>query len=179
MVRKLSGIEVADAASGFRAYSRDAALRLNVVSDFSYTIETIIQAANEGLKVVSVPVRTNVVLRKSRLFRGIPNYIRRQVETLVRVYAMYQPLRVFVWLGAVFALIGLAAEARFLYYYLSHQGSGHIQSVIIGGVFLVIGFFCILAGIIADLIASNRKLLEEALYRVRRLEGERSHNGRR
>ncbi len=170
VVRKLSGIEVADAASGFRAYSRDAALRLNVVSEFSYTIETIIQAANEGLKVVSVPVRTNVVLRKSRLFRGIPNYIRRQVETLVRVYAMYQPLRVFVWLGAVFALIGLAAEARFLYYFLAHQGSGHIQSVIIGGVFLVIGFFCILAGIIADLIASNRKLLEEALYRVRRLE---------
>jgi hypothetical protein len=86
---------------------------------------------------------------------------------------MYQPRRVFEWLGAVFALIGLAAEARFLYYFLSHRGSGHIQSVIIGGVFLMIGFFCILAGIIADLIASNRKLLEEALYRVRRLEGGR------
>ncbi len=176
VVRRLSGLEVADAASGFRAYSREAALRLNVVSDFSYTLETILQAANEGLKVVSVPVRTNPVLRRSRLFRGILVYVRRQVETLVRVYAMYQPLRLFLWLGSLFALVGFAFEARFLYYFLAGRGGGHIQSVIIGGVLLVMGFFCMLGGIIADLIASNRKLLEDVLYRVRRQEAERDQD---
>jgi glycosyltransferase involved in cell wall biosynthesis len=180
VVRRLSGAQIADAASGFRAYSREAGLRLSVVSDFSYTLETIIQAVNEGLKVVSVPVRTNPVLRKSRLFRSIPSYLRRQVETLVRVYAMYQPLRVFLWLGGVFAVMGLAVEIRFLYYFVAGRGAGHVQSVIVGGVLLVIGFFCMLGGIIADLIAANRKLLQDALRRLRRLEAEGSENpGRR
>ena len=175
VVRKVSNTNVADAASGFRAYSRQAALKLNVVSDFSYTIETIIQGAQKGLKIVSVPIRTNPVQRKSRLFRGISDYVRRQMTTVIRIYAMYQPLRVFMSLAALFGLPGLVLEIRFLYYFLSGRGGGHVQSVVLGGALLILAFICMIAGILADLIADNRRLLEDALYRVRRMEaGERS-----
>jgi len=172
VVRKVSGAQVADAASGFRAYSRDAALRLNIISEFSYTIETIIQGAQKGLKITSVPIRTNPVHRESRLFRGLFDYVGRQMTTIIRIYAMYRPLRVFMWQAALFGVPGLALEIRFLYYYLAHRGMGHVQSVVIGGALLVLSFICIIAGILADLIADNRRLLEESLYRVRRMEGE-------
>ena len=167
VVRKVSGLDVADAPSGFRAYTRDAALQLNIVSDFSYTLETIIQASEKDMKVISVPVRTNAQTRESRLFKGIPAYLRRQGETFTRIYSMYQPLRVFLTIGLLFAFIGLAMEMRFLYYFLIGQGSGHVQSVVAGGVAIVLGFICMLGGMLADLCAINRKLLEDALYRLR------------
>ena len=167
VVRKVSGLDVADAPSGFRAYSRDAAMKLNIVSDFSYTLETIIQAGEKDMKVVSVPVRTNPQTRKSRLFKGIPAYLKRQLETLMRIYSMYQPLRVFLGIGSIFVLAGFVLELRFLYYFLSGTGAGHVQSVVAGGISIVLGFLCMLGGMLADLCAINRKLLEDALYRLR------------
>jgi glycosyltransferase involved in cell wall biosynthesis len=173
VVRKVSKTEVPDAASGFRAYSREAALRLNVVSDFSYVLETILQGASKDLKIVSVPIRTNPVTRKSRLVSSLPNYLRRQAETILRIYAMYEPLRVFSVIGGITITAGLALVIRFLYYYFIGRGAGHIQSVVAAGVLIILGFLILLGGLGADLIAANRKILEDMLYRVRRMEAER------
>ncbi|NIM06083.1 MAG: glycosyltransferase [Armatimonadetes bacterium] len=173
VVRKVSRTEVPDAASGFRAYSREAALKINVVSDFSYVLETILQAASKDLKIVSVPVRTNRVLRKSRLVSSLPNYLRRQTETILRIYAMYEPLRVFSIIGGATIIVGLALAIRFLYFFFTGQGGGHVQSVVAAGVFIILGFLILLGGLGADLVAANRKILEDTLYRVRRMEAER------
>ncbi|MFP3938914.1 MAG: glycosyltransferase family 2 protein [Thermoanaerobaculia bacterium] len=170
VVRRLSGLEVGDAVSGFRALSRDAALQTNIVSSFSYTIEMLIQAGRKGLTVASVPVGVNRVTRRSRLFRSIPEFVQRSVTTMLRVYAMYRPLRVFFGLGLTMALIGLAPIVRFLYFYVRGEGGGHVQSLVLGGVLLTIGFVTLLAGLLADLIAFNRQLVEITLEKVRRLE---------
>ncbi len=167
VVRKLAGVWVPDAVSGFRAFSRDAALRLNIVSSFSYTIETVIQAGKKDMAVLSVPVRTNSKTRESRLFKSIPKFIERQLSTIFRMYAMYQPLRVFVLIGLVLCVIGLIPIARFLFFYLIGDGGGHIQSLILGGVMLMMGFMSFLAGMVADLISFNRQLLEMVLEKVR------------
>lgn len=167
VVRKLAGIWVPDTVSGFRAFSREAAIRLNIVSPFSYTIETVIQAGKKDMAVVSVPVRTNPKTRESRLFKSIPKFIERQVSTILRMYAMYQPLKVFVMLGTVLCVVGVIPIARFLYFYIIGTGDGHIQSLILGGVLLMMGFMSYIAGMVADLISFNRQLLEMLLEKAR------------
>jgi glycosyltransferase involved in cell wall biosynthesis len=169
-VKSLSGVDAPDAVSGFRAFSREAAMRLTVRSTFSYTIETLIQAGKKRLIVASVPVRTNVVRRKSRLFRSIPQFLMRSGATMLRVYAMYEPLRIFLAAGAVLALIGAAPIVRFAALYVAGDGEGKIQSLIIGSAFLVAGILCVMFALIADLAAYNRQLLELTLEKVRRIE---------
>jgi len=171
VVRGLAGVDVPDAVSGFRAISREAALKINIVSPFSYTTEMLIQAGKKRMAVVAVPVETNPKTRQSRLFKSIPQFIERQVTTIVRMYAMYQPLRVFFSIGGVFIVVGALPIGRFLYFFLFGEGgAGHIQSLVLGGVFLMMGFIALLIGLIADLINFNRQLVEITLEKVRRME---------
>jgi glycosyltransferase involved in cell wall biosynthesis len=170
IVRQLSDTNVPDAVSGFRAFSRDAALRTNIVSSFSYTIETLIQAGSKQIAVTSVPIRTNGKTRESRLFRSIPQFVTRSLATLIRMYAMYQPLRVFFYISAVLSVVGIVPILRFLYFYFTVGGAGHIQSLVLGGVSLMMGFLALLIGLLADLISFNRQLLEVTLEKVRQLQ---------
>lgn len=170
VVRQASGTDIPDTTSGFRAYSRDAALRLNVVSGYSYTLETIIQAGKQRLALTHVPVATNPKLRDSRLFRSIPHYLGHSSQTIVRTYAMYEPLRIFLVIGAILLALGLLLSLRYVYFMFLGQGVGHIQSVIIAAVLLIAGIQVILIGFLADLIAVNRRLNEDILLRVKRLE---------
>lgn len=170
VVRQLSRTDVPDTTSGFRALSREAALRLNVVSEFTYTLETIIQAGHRKLTVRDVPIRTNEKLRESRLFNGIWKYVRRSMLTILRIYTMYRPLRVFMFIGALFLLGAALLGGRFLVFYFRDEGQGHIQSLVLTAILALAGVqFCVF-GLVADLIGNNRKLLEEVLYRVRKLE---------
>jgi glycosyltransferase involved in cell wall biosynthesis len=170
VVRRLAGIWVPDTVSGFRAFSREAAIRINIVSSFSYTIETVIQAGKRQLMVESVPISTNPKTRDSRLFKSVPHFIQNSLGTMVRMYAMYQPLRVFFYLGAAMSLLGILPIIRFLVFYFAGTGDGHIQSLLLGGVLLILGFVAFMIGLVADLISFNRQLLEMTLERVRRLE---------
>lgn len=165
-----SGIKTPDATSGFRALSRDAALRTLVLSEYSYTLETLIQAGARRMAVAYVPVRTNPQTRPSRLIRSVPQYLAYSSSTILRAYTMYRPLRVFTTLGSLMLLAGLALGIRYLYFISIGQGGGHIQSVILAAILLIIGFQVLLIGLLADLISFNRKILEEVLYRLRRLE---------
>ncbi len=167
-VRTLAGIDVADVTSGFRAYSREAALRLVVLSSFTYTLETLIQAGYKGLTVKQVPVRVNAPTRPSRLFRSIPEYLYRSVNTITRAYLLFRPLRVLGTLGALVAGAGLFLLGRWLYYYFTIPGpTGHVQSLLVGGVLLLLGFQVIIIALISDLVAANRRLLEDVLYRIK------------
>lgn len=170
VVRKLAGIWVPDTVSGFRGISREAAIKLNVLSSFSYTIEMVIQSGKRDLKIISVPVATNTKTRESRLFKSIPSFIFRQLTTIVRMYAMYQPLKVLFILGSMLSFIGLIPILRFIYFYYTSGGAGHLQSLILGGVLVMMGFISYLAGILADLASFNRQLLEMNLEKVKRLE---------
>ncbi len=170
VVARISGMNIPDATSGFRALSREAALRTLVLNDYSYTLETLIQAGARRMPVEYVKIRTNPQTRPSRLIRSVPHYIANSSTTIVRSYAMYRPLRVFTILGSIFILGGLILAGRFLYFYFGGQGSGHLQSVILAAVLLIVGFQVLLIGLVADLIGFNRKILEELLYRVRFLE---------
>jgi glycosyltransferase involved in cell wall biosynthesis len=170
VVRRLAGIWVADTVSGFRAFSRESALRLNIVSTFSYTIETVIQAGNRSLAVVSVPIRTNPKTRESRLFKSIPQFVRNSLGTMLRIYAMYQPLRIFLTLAFVMFVIGIIPILRFLYLYLIGEGQGHIQSLVVGGLLVHMGFLSLMIGVVVDLISFNRQLSERTLEIVRRME---------
>jgi glycosyltransferase involved in cell wall biosynthesis len=170
VVRRLAGIWVPDTVSGFRAFSREAAIRINIVSSFSYTIETVIQAGKRQLMVESVPISTNPKTRDSRLFKSVPHFIQNSLGTMVRMYAMYQPLRVFFYLGAAMSVLGILPIIRFLVFYFAGTGDGHIQSLLLGGVLLILGFVAFMIGLVADLISFNRQLLEMTLERVRRLE---------
>jgi glycosyltransferase involved in cell wall biosynthesis len=167
-VRRFSGLDVPDATSGFRAFSREAALQLNVISDFTYTIETLIQAGKKNIATACVPVRVNAPTRPSRLFRSIGGYLRRALPGMLRIYLTYQPLKVFGLIGSLVGLVGLVLLGRFLHYYAIGEGTGHVQSVVIGGVIGIIGFQILVIGLLADLISANRRLAEEALYRLRR-----------
>ncbi len=178
VIRRLSRVDVPDAVSGFRAYSRDAAMRINVVSNFSYTIETLIQAGHDRAAVTSVPIRTNPKTRESRLFTSIPKFIERSVTTMLRIYTMYRPIRTFFYIGLALIGAGLFPILRFLYFFFADGGIGHIQSLVLGGALLVIGFMTLLMGIIADLVGFNRRLLETNLEIVRRIELDRAaHSG--
>ncbi len=170
VVRKLAGIWVPDTVSGFRAFSREAAIRLNIVSTFSYTIETVIQAGKRQLAIESVAVATNPKTRESHLFKSLPMFVQNSAGTMVRMYAMYQPLKVFFYIGTAFVLLGLIPVIRFILYYLTGEGDGHVQSLVLAAVLLMIGVMSYLAGLVADLISFNRQLLEMILERVRRFE---------
>ncbi|HMB77237.1 MAG TPA: glycosyltransferase family 2 protein [Kiloniellaceae bacterium] len=170
VVRRVSGIAVPDAVSGFRAISREAALQLNIVSPFSYTIEMLIQAGRKQMAVASVPVRTNGKTRESRLFGSIPQFLERSLTTMVRMYSMFRPLKLFFAIGLALSLAGAAPIIRFAYYYLWEDGGGHIQSLVLGGVLLIIGFVTFMIGLVADLISFNRQLVEIALEKIRRIE---------
>ncbi len=162
-VRRLAQTEINDAVSGFRAYSREFALKMNILTDFSYTIENIIQLEYLKAKVISVPVKTNTVLRKSRLFKSIPSFIGQQLVTLIRAYSNYKALRIFTIIGLLLILPGMIGFIRFLYYFFVDGGSGHVQSLIFSTAFLNVGFLVIIFGLIADLISTNRKLIEKLL----------------
>jgi glycosyltransferase involved in cell wall biosynthesis len=170
VVRQVSGTEVPDTTSGFRAYTREAALRMTIVSDFSYTLESIIQAGKKRMAIAHVPIRTNPRMRPSRLFDSIWDYIKTSAATIVRIYAMYEPLKVFSYIGAIIFASGLALTVRFLYYYFTGAGLGHVQSLIISAVLMIVGFQVLLIGLVSDMISGSRKLLEDLLYRIRVLE---------
>jgi len=170
VVRQLSGTSVPDATSGFRAFSRRAALKLNVFTNFTYTLETIIQAGKKQIPIAHVAIQTNPDRRPSRLFPSIPVYLRRSAATLVRIYALYEPLKVFWRLGALAVLAGVAIGVRFLVHYFGGGGAGRIQSLILAAVLLIVGFQVMLIGLVADLIGSSRSLQEDTLFRVREIE---------
>jgi len=171
VVRQVSNTEVPDTTSGFRAYTREAALRMTIVSEFSYTLESIIQAGKQRAAIAHVPILTNPHTRPSRLFDSIWGYIKRSGATIVRIYTMYEPLKVFTYIGGLVFLSGFALSLRFLYYYLfTFVGEGKIQSLILSAVLMIVGFQVILIGLVADVLSNSRKLLEDLLYRVRRME---------
>ncbi len=170
VVRQVSNTNVPDTTSGFRAYTREAALRMTIVSEFSYTLESIIQAGKKRMAIAHVPVSTNARTRESRLFDSVFSYIKRSAATIVRIYAMYEPLKVFTYLGLAVFGSGLAISVRFLYFYFTNKGDGHLQSLIASAVLMIVGFQVLVIGLLADVISGNRKLLEDLLYRVRSIE---------
>ena len=170
VISQASGVDTPDATSGFRAFTRAAALRTLVLNDYSYTLETLIQAGSHRMAVEYVPIRTNEQTRPSRLMRNIPDYLSHSSTTILRAYTMYRPLRVFTMISALLIIGGLIGAGRFLYYYIIGEGTGHIQSLILSAVLLIVGFQVFLIGLVADLTGFNRKILEEVLFRLRRLE---------
>lgn len=170
VVAQTARLEIPDATSGFRAYSRNAALRTIVLSDYSYTLETLIQAGSNGLRVKYTSIHTNPSTRPSRLIRSVPQYVVTSTKTILRAYTMYKPLNVFSIFAAVFFLPGLLLGIRYLYFYSIGQGAGHIQSVILAAVLIIVGVQTFLIGLVADLVGFNRKILEDLLYRTKRIE---------
>jgi glycosyltransferase involved in cell wall biosynthesis len=180
VVRALSASDVPDATSGFRAYSREAALRLTVLTGFTYTLETLIQASQKNIAIAHVPIRVNAKLRESRLFRGMGSYVTRSLATMARVYLLYRPLRFFFTLAAVFLAAGLVLFLRFLYLYFTIPGqTGHIQSLVVAGALAVMGTLLLALGVLADLTAMNRRLLEELVVNTRLQRLERTRVERR
>jgi len=173
VVRKLSGTRVEDATSGFRAMTREVAKTIIVHSDYTYTLETLIQFGRHNFAVTSIPIKTNPKTRDSRLISSIPQYIRRSVITLFRIYTLYQPLRVFSLAGGAALLAGLAVGLRFLFFYFTQGGQGHVQSLILMAILLTAGFLLFILGVLADLLAANRRLIEELRLRIISIERQR------
>lgn len=169
-VRVASKSDIPDAPSGFRAYSREAALKLNVVNEYTYTLETIVQAGRTKMAMESVPIRTNPELRKSRLFSSMFGYVKRSMVTIIRSFMMYKPLKFFGIIGAILFLIGTGIGIRFIVYYCMGQGGGHIQSLILASTFILMGVQTGIIALQADIIAANRKILEDVQYHVRKLD---------
>jgi glycosyltransferase involved in cell wall biosynthesis len=172
VLRWSSGTDVPDATSGFRAFSREASLRLVIFSTYTYTLETIIQAGKMGLNVASIPIETNPKLRESRLIRSIPVYLARSSVTILRIFLMYEALRTFITLGSLPFIAGWILVFRFLYFFTIGEGQGHIQSLILASILILVGFLIFLLGLLGDLIARNRRLMEEMVFRVRKMESE-------
>jgi glycosyltransferase involved in cell wall biosynthesis len=170
VVRKASDTDIPDASSGFRAISRDAAMRINVVSDYTYTLETIVQAGREKLAITSVPVRTNEELRPSRLFKSIWTYVKKSIITILRAYMMYKPLKAFSFISIFPSVVGVGIGIRYLMYMAIGKAEGHIQSLILANMLVIIGFLTFMIGMVADLMASNRRILQDTQYHVRRAE---------
>ena len=172
VVSTLSDANIPDAACGFRAYSREAALSTNIVTLFSYTMETIIQAGKKRIAITSVPIQQNPKTRESRLFKSIPQHVFRSGKAIIRSYAMFEPFKIFLAGGVVVFLVGTIPYFRVLYliFHTTDRVGGHVQSLILGAVFIILGFVLVMIGIIADLISVNRKLLEDTLYRVKKIE---------
>lgn len=170
-VRMASKTDVADAPSGFRAISRETAMRLNVFNAYTYTLETIIQAGVSNLRVTSVPIRTNADLRPSRLVKSISSYVRRSLVTILRIFVIYRPMAFFSLPGMVLTLIGAAAALRFMYYYFAAgDGTGHVQSLVLGALCMILGAMSFMIALLADMISANRKLLERIALRLQRVE---------
>ncbi|HIR14261.1 MAG TPA: glycosyltransferase family 2 protein [Candidatus Choladousia intestinavium] len=170
VVRKASKTDIPDAPSGFRAYSREAAMRMNVVNEYTYTLETIVQAGRNKIPLMSVPIRTNGELRPSRLFSSMFGYVKKSMLTIIRAFLMYKPLMFFTSLGSIMSLIGVILGVRFLFYYFGGTGAGHIQSLILASMMIILGVMTVIVGLQGDIIAANRKLLEDIQYHVRRLD---------
>lgn len=170
VVRKASKSDIPDAPSGFRAYSREAAMRLNVTNEYTYTLETIVQAGREKIAMESVPIRTNSELRPSRLFSSMFGYVKKSMVTIIRAFIMYKPLQFFTVVGMIPFIIGVAIGIRFLVFCFMGSAGGHIQSLILASTLLMMGFMTIIIGLQADIIAKNRKILEDVQYHVRRLD---------
>lgn len=169
VVRKASNSDIPDAPSGFRAYSREAAMRLNVVNEYTYTLETIVQAGRDKIAMTSVPIRTNAELRPSRLFSSMFGYVKKSMLTIIRAFMMYKPLRFFTILGAIPLVLGILLGIRFLVFLFQGTGGGHIQSLILASLLIMIGIQTVIVGLQADVIAANRKILEDIQYHVREL----------
>ena len=169
VVRKVSGTDVPDTTSGFRAFSREAALRINIVSEFTYTLESIIQAGKKRLAIAHLPIEARHT-RPSRLFGSTAEYVKRSVATILRIYAMYEPFKVFMILGSLLFSAGALLGLRYAYFWWHGDIRGHLQSAILSVLLLILGFQTLQWGLMADLIASNRKLIEDVLYRVRKAE---------
>ncbi len=170
LTRVISQTDVYDAPSGFRAFSREAAMKIHVFNEYSYTIETIIQAGQKGMAIVSVPIRTNEDLRPSRLVKSLGSYMGRQVLTMFRIFVTYRPFRFFAANGLVIFMVGLLISVRFVYFYFTEGGQGKIQSLILSALLMGTGFFLGVVGIIADLISVNRQLLEGLDWRLQKVE---------
>lgn len=169
VVRQASHTNIPDATSGFRAFNREAALRLNVFNNYTYTLETIIQAGQKNLSIISIPIRVNNDLRPSRLLKSITSYIKLSIITIVRVFIIYRPFRFFFTIGFSIFSAGIIIGLRFLYYYFTGNGNGHLQSLILASILLGIGFQTIVVAFLADLLAVNRKLNEDIQYKIRLL----------
>lgn len=169
VVRKASNSDIPDAPSGFRAYSREAAMRLNVTNEYTYTLETIVQAGREKIAMESVDIRTNGELRPSRLFSSMFGYVKRSMVTIIRAFMMYKPLKFFTILGLIPFIIGGGIGVRYLVYWFMGNAQGHVQSLILASILILMGFMTIVIGLQADIIAANRKILEDIQYQVRRL----------
>lgn len=178
VVRKASNTDIPDAPSGFRAFSREAAMRINVINDYTYTLETIVQAGRNKIPITSVPVKTNPELRESRLFHSIWGYVKKSVLTILRALMMYKPLYCFTMVAIVPSLIGLAIGIRFMVYYFMGRGSGHTQSLMLACTLLIIGFITFVIGMLADVISANRKILEDVQYQVKKMEYEKREQSR-
>ena len=172
VVRKASATDIPDAPSGFRAYSREAALQLNVVNEYTYTLETIVQAGRNKIPMESVDIRTNAELRPSRLFNSMMGYVKKSMVTIIRAYVMYRPLKFFLTLGTVFVVLGLIPGIRYLAYFFGGDTAGHIQSLILGCTLIIIGVNCYTMGVLADTTAANRKIMEDVQKRVRKIDYE-------
>lgn len=174
VVKKASNSDIPDAPSGFRAYSREAALRLNVTNEYTYTLETIIQAGREKIPMMSVPIRTNAELRPSRLFHSMFGYVKKSAGTIIRAYVMYSPLKFFTIVGLIPFIIGVLIGIRYLVLLATGAPGQHIQSLILACILLLMGFMTIIIGVQADIIARNRKILENIEYHVRKMEYDQS-----
>jgi len=170
VVRQASGVKVPDAVSGFRAYSRQAAQQINITTDFSYVIETIIQAGKKKIPIVSIPIKVNPQTRESRLYNGMWSHIKNSAATIVRVFTMYEPLKTFSYIAGVVFLAGLFLGARYLYFNFLGRSGAHLQSLLLAAILLIVGFQIFLIGLVADLIAGNRKLMEKILNTTKKTE---------
>lgn len=177
VVRKASNTDIPDAPSGFRAFSREAAMRINVVNDYTYTLETIVQAGRGRIPITSVPIRTNGELRPSRLFNSIWGYVKKSMLTIIRAYMMYKPLKSFFFVSLPPILIGVGIGLRYLYFMAIGTAGGHVQSLILACTLIIMGFVTLVVGLLADVIAANRKLLEDTQYHVRRAEYDALYRG--
>jgi glycosyltransferase involved in cell wall biosynthesis len=170
VVRIASNTDIPDAPSGFRAMSRDAAMHLHVFNEYTYTLETIIQAGQKGMAITSVPIRTNKDLRPSRLIKSIPGYIKQSIFTIIRIFMTYRPLKFFAGPGIISFSFGILISLRFIYFFFTGKGGGHIQSLILAALLLGTGISLCIIGLIADLISFNRKLLEKIDLRIQKIE---------
>jgi glycosyltransferase involved in cell wall biosynthesis len=168
LVRRVSNTQIRDTTSGFRALSRSAAMEMHVFSEYTYTLETIIQAGQKGMAITDVPIRVNKTLRPSRLIKSVPDYLRRSVLTIMRIFMTYQPFTFFFIPGAISFLLGALVGIRFLYYYFTSGGSGHVQSLILVAILFSLGGLLVVTGLLADLISVNRKLLERIDWRLQK-----------
>lgn len=170
VLRLLSSTSVKDAPSGFRAFSKEAALRLNVFDNYTYTMETLVQAGAKGMKVLSVPISVNSKLRESRLVKNVFDYVCKSMKTTIRMFIVYRPFRFFITIAFVLALLGIMLIARFLFYYFNGSGNGHIQSLIFAAVFILTSVQLAIIAVVGDLLSINRRLLEDIQTRIKKLE---------